>query len=296
MKTSAINLLHGDCEKILKNVSSNSIDLIVTSPPYTNRRADTYGGINPDEYVAWFLPKSKEFLRVLKPSGTFILNIKEATEGKEKNLYVLHLILELKKQGWNWTEEFIWHKKNSFPGKWPNRFRDAWERLLQFNKQKEFAMYQDEVRVPIGDWGKSRLKNLSSADKIRKNSDVGSGFGRNVSNWASRSLVYPTNVLHIATETSNRNHSAVFPKAIPEWFINLFTKQGDWVLDPFAGSGTTLSVANRLNRNTIGIEIMKKYHTLGVKNLSKSSKRIAIVNVNSSIKKKKTRVLSKRGK
>lgn len=263
------NLLFGDCESVLKSIRGNSIDLIVTSPPYTDRRSDTYGGIKPDKYVDWFIPKSEEFLRVLKPTGTFILNIKEATENREKGLYVLHLILALKEQGWYWTEEFIWHKKNSFPGKWPNRFRDSWERLLQFNKQPHFAMYQDAVRIPIGKWGDVRLKNLSEADKTRKDSQVGSGFGRKVANWASRDLVYPTNVLHLATETGNRNHSAVFPEAIPEWFIKLFSKEGDWVMDPFAGSGTTLSVADRLDRNSVGIEVLRKYHTIAKSNLAK---------------------------
>jgi len=267
MEKPLTNLLLGDCQVVLEGIKDNSIDLIVTSPPYTDRRSDTYGGIKPDKYVEWFTPKSKEFLRVLKPTGTFILNIKEATENREKNLYVLHLILALKEQGWYWTEEFIWHKKNSFPGKWPNRFRDSWERLLQFNKDPKFAMYQDAVRIPIGKWGDVRLKNLSEADKTRKSSGVGSGFGRKVANWADRDLVYPTNVLHIATETGNRNHSAVFPKAIPEWFIKLFTKEGDWVLDPFAGSGTTLQVAHRLGRNSLGIEVQKKYHKISRENL-----------------------------
>ena len=267
MKKLVSNLLLGDCETVLGGIKDNSIDLIVTSPPYTDRRADTYGGIKPDKYVDWFTPKSQEFLRVLKPTGTFILNIKEATQDREKNLYVLHLILALKEQGWHWTEEFIWHKKNSFPGKWPNRFRDAWERLLQFNKDPHFSMYQDEVRIPIGKWGDVRLKNLSAADKTRKTSGVGSGFGRKVANWANRDLVYPTNVLHIATETGNKNHSAVFPQAIPEWFIKLFTKEGDWVLDPFAGSGTTLRVAHRLGRNSVGVEVQKKYHRISRNNL-----------------------------
>jgi len=284
MEESITNLLLGDCGSVLRDVKNDSIDLIVTSPPYTDRRSDTYGGIKPDKYVEWFIPKSEEFLRVLKPTGTFILNIKEATENREKGLYVLYLILALKEQGWYWTEEFIWHKKNSFPGKWPNRFRDSWERLLQFNKDPHFAMYQDAVRVPIGKWGDIRLKNLSKADKGRKESKVGSGFGRRVANWASRDTVYPTNVLHIATETGNRNHSAVFPKAIPEWFIKLFTKEGDWVLDPFAGSATTLAMAHKLGRNAVGIEIMKKYHKIGVKNLSEVGAKVSTSGIHSAIR------------
>lgn len=256
------DLYLGDCKDELKKLADNSVDLIVTSPPYADQRKNTYGGIHPDKYVEWFLPISKELLRVLKPTGTFILNIKEKVVEGERSTYVMELILEMRKQGWLWTEEFIWHKKNCYPGKWPNRFRDAWERLLQFNKDKKFNMYQEEVMVPMGDWAKSRLKNLSDTDKIRDNSKVGSGFGKNISNWLTRDKAYPTNVLHLATECSNKNHSAAFPEELPEWFIKLFTKENDTVLDPFMGSGTTLYVANRMHRHSIGIELMKEYFSI----------------------------------
>lgn len=252
----------GDCEKELKNIPGNSVDLIFTSPPYADQRKNTYGGIHPDKYVEWFLPVSKQLLRVLKPTGTFILNIKEKVVNGERSTYIIELILEMRKQGWLWTEEFIWHKKNCYPGKWPNRFRDAWERLLQFNKNKKFHMYQEEVTVPIGDWAKTRLKNLSETDKIRDESKVGSGFGKNISNWLDRNKAYPTNVLHLATECNNKNHSAAFPEGLPEWFIKLFTKEGDIVLDPFMGSGTTNLVAKRMKRNSIGIEIAPEYYEM----------------------------------
>ncbi len=262
MKMIKPNIFLGDCKEILKTLDSNSIDLIFTSPPYADRRIQTYGGIKPENYVEWFLPISEQLLRVLKPDGTFILNIKEKAENGERHTYVLDLILALRKQGWFWTEELIWHKKNCYPGKWPNRFRDAWERLLQFNKTKKFNMYQEEVMVPVGDWAKDRLKKLSDVDKIRDNSKSGSGFGKNISNWLSREKAYPTNVLHLATECNNKNHSAVFPEALPEWFIKLFTRENDWVLDPFMGSGTTIKVAQRMHRNSIGIEILPEYYYL----------------------------------
>jgi len=252
----------GDSKKVLKKMADNSIDLIVTSPPYADQRKTTYGGIRPDEYVKWFLPISKELHRVLKPDGTFVLNIKEKVVNGERHTYVMELIIEMRKQGWLWTEEFIWHKKNSFPGKWPNRFRDSWERLLQFNKSKNFNMYQDQVKVPIGDWAKDRLKNLSDTDKKRDNAKNGSGFGKNVSNWVGKDTVFPTNVLHLATECNNKNHSAAFPEEIPEWFIKLFTKEGDTVLDPFMGSGTTIFVASRMQRKYIGIDIVKEYYKM----------------------------------
>lgn len=252
----------GDCKKQLNKLPDNSVDLIVTSPPYADQRNGTYGGIHPDKYVEWFLPISKELIRVLKPSGTFILNIKEKVVEGERSTYVMELILEMRKQGWLWTEEFIWHKKNSYPGKWPNRFRDSWERLLQFNKDKKFNMYQEEVMVPMGDWARSRLKKLSETDKRRDNSKVGSGFGKNISNWLNRDKAYPTNVLHLATECGNKNHSAAFPEELPEWFIKLFTKEKDTVLDPFMGSGTTIAVANRMKRHSIGIEIKPEYYKI----------------------------------
>ncbi|MGP1491056.1 MAG: DNA-methyltransferase [Treponema sp.] len=253
------NILSGDCLEKLKEVPNSSVDLIMTSPPYADQRKNTYGGIKPEKYVSWFLPITAELLRVLKNDGTFILNIKEKVQNGERSTYVLELILEMKRQGWLWTEEFIWHKKNCYPGKWPNRFRDAWERLLQFNKAKKFNMYQEAVMVPMGDWAKNRLKNLSEVDKIRDNSKVGSGFGKNISNWLERDMAYPTNVLHLATECGNKNHSAAFPESLPEWFIKLFTQEYNTVLDPFMGSGTTVFVANRMNRHSIGIDIVDEY-------------------------------------
>lgn len=120
-------------------------------------------------------------------------------------------------------------------------------------------MYQEEVMVPMGDWAEKRLKSLSQTDQIRDISKVGSGFGKRVANWVGRDKVYPTNVLHLATETRNKNHSAVFPEDLPEWFIKLFTKPGDFVLDPFAGSGTTLRIAQKMGRNSLGIELLQQY-------------------------------------
>jgi site-specific DNA-methyltransferase (adenine-specific) len=253
---------HGDCLNVLKKYPDNYFDLIITSPPYADSRKSTYGGIRPDKYVQWFLPRSKEFLRVLKPTGTFILNIKERVVAGERNTYVLELIIELRNQGWLWTEEFIWHKKNCHPGKWPNRFRDAWERCLQFNKTKNFKMRQESVMVPMGEWAKTRLKNLGKNDVRRFDSQVDSGFGKNISNWVGRTKAYPSNVLHLATETGNKSHSATFPRALPEWFTKLFTDEDDWVLDPFVGSGTTCQISQELRRNSVGIDIKEEYVNL----------------------------------
>lgn len=277
MKPDRLNIIYkGNCAKQLSKDShfpNNSIDLIITSPPYEDRRKNVYGGIHPNKYVEWFLPISEQLYKVLKPTGSFILNIKENIKNGERQTYVLELILSLKKQGWLWTEEYCWYKKNSYPGKWPNRFRDNWERCLHFTKQKKFKMYQDAVKVPIGDWAKKRFRSMTEKDFRRSISGTNSKFGRNVANWLNKRKVYPHNVLdfekehyfepttvvHFATACSNHNHSAAFPLELPSWFIKLFTGKGDIVLDPFCGIGTSAMAAVLLGRSYIGIEISGEY-------------------------------------
>lgn len=285
MKPDRLNIIYkGNCAKRLADEAHfprGSIDLIITSPPYADRRKSTYGGVHPDKYVEWFLPISEQLYRMLKPKGSFILNIKENVKNGERQTYVIELIMALKKQGWLWTEEYCWYKKNSHPGKWKNRFRDNWERCLHFTKSKQFKMYQDNVKVPIGKWAKKRFKSMTERDFVRNVSGTNSKFGRNVSNWLNKKKVYPhnvldfdkehyvepTTVLHFATACSNRNHSAAFPIELPSWFIKLFTRKENIVLDPFMGIGTTGMAAVLLERNYIGIEISEEYINEARKNI-----------------------------
>jgi site-specific DNA-methyltransferase (adenine-specific) len=262
-------ILHGDCRTVLTQLPDACVDLIITSPPYADQRKNVYGGVHPDQYVEWFLPIAAELKRVLKPTGSFVLNIKERVVNGERHTYVLELILAMRQQGWLWTEEYIWHKKNCYPGKWPNRFRDAWERLLHFTKQKQFKMFQEAVMVPMGEWRHERLKKLGANDLHRFNSRAGSGFGKRVANWIGREYAYPTNVLYMATECYNRYHAATFPVELPAWFIKLFTEPGDVVLDPFIGSGTTAVACIRNDRRYIGIEIVEEYVRLAEERIAR---------------------------
>ena len=253
------SIIVGDCLDALKRTCPDSVDLIMTSPPYAEKRRSSYGGVPADGYVNWFLARSEHFHRVLKPTGSFVLNIKAGVSGGERQRYVIELVLKLREQGWLWTEEYVWHKKNSFPGKWPNRFRDAWESCHHFTKEKNFYMDQESVMVPMGDWAKGRLKSLSKKDKSRADSAVGSGFGKNIANWVGRDKAYPTNVIHLATECGNKEHPAAFPLELPTWFIKLFTRPNDLVLDPFSGAGTTCVAAKQLGRNYVGIDISEDF-------------------------------------
>ena len=246
----------GDCLEVMSAFPANSVDLIVTSPPYADARKHTYGGISPDKYVSWFCERANQMLRVLAPHGSFVLNIKEKAMNGERHTYVLDLILALKREvGFRWVEEYIWHKTTAAPGKWKYRFRDSWERLLHFSKTPEVRMNQDAVKVPVGSWTKSRLVNMSANDRERRESATGSNIGRKIAAWEDRPTVYPSNVLHQPPVCHNTGHSAAFPEWLPEFFIKLFTNEGDVVLDPFLGSGTTYRVARRLKRVPVGIEI-----------------------------------------
>jgi DNA modification methylase len=252
-----VNKIHqGDCLELMRKMPDECVDLIVTSPPYADARKHTYGGVAPDQYVEWFCERGAEMLRILKPTGSFVLNIKEKAVEGERHTYVLELILALKREtGFRWVEEYIWHKKTAAPGKWKYRFRDAWERIIHFSKTKELKMRQDAVKIPIGDWTEARLKNMSQNDRTRQESATRSKVGRRIAAWEGKDSVYPTNVLHRSPICHNTGHSAAFPEWLPEFFINLFTDEKDVVLDPFCGSGTTFRVASQLNRIPIGIEL-----------------------------------------
>ena len=246
----------GDCLDVMADFPDNSVGLIVTSPPYADARKHTYGGIHPNDYVEWFCERAKEMFRILTTDGSFVLNIKEKAVDGERHTYVLDLILALKREiGFRWVEEYIWHKKTAAPGKWKYRFRDSWERLLHFSKTADVKMNQDAVKVPVGDWTKKRLVNMSANDLTRQESATGSNIGRRISAWEDRRTVYPSNVLHQSPICHNTGHSAAYPEWLPEFFIKLFTDEGDVVLDPFLGSGTTYRVAQRLHRIPVGIEI-----------------------------------------
>ena len=109
--------------------------------------------------------------------------------------------------------------------------------------------------LPVGGWTEKRLTNMGANDLSRQDSRTRSKVGRRIANWEGRDRVYPSNVLHRAPVCHNTGHSAAFPDWLPEFFIQLFTDPGDCVLDPFAGSGTTVRVALQLGRKPIGIEL-----------------------------------------
>lgn len=246
-------VIYGDCQQILQDYAE-SVDVIITSPPYADARKKHYDSIHPDQYCQWFLSFHDHFFQVLKPAGSFVINIKDKVVGGVRHRYVWQTIEALCNLGWYAIDDYIWHKSNPMPGRWPNRLSDGWEYCFHLAKSKRPFFHPDGVRKPIGHWAETRLTHLTDTDQSRQNSANHSGFGRNMSKWVGKDQVFPCNVLEMPLVGKNMGHPAVFPVSLPAFFIKLLCPENGVVLDPFAGSGTTGIAAAQLNRPAILIE------------------------------------------
>lgn len=278
-------VLYGYCEEELKKLNDNSIDLIFTSPPYADRRVKTYGGINEEMYVEWFSEIAKELKRVLKPTGSFFLNIKPHTKKGERSLYVFDLILHLKRElGFLYVDEFCW-TKNAFPGKYNGRFKNGFEPIYHFTKDNPNQITFNPLSCGTPMTEESRARSYRKQCGAPEN---GSGMtGMNTINFRHLELVRPSNVINV-NNVSNQftlksKHSATFPEGLVEFFVKSFTNEGDIVLDPFAGSGTTGIVCIKNNRQYIMIE-------KEAENIDLIKKRLELVDVDTDVEKNKKRL------
>lgn len=253
-------IFHGDCLDMLRRVPAESVDLIMTSPPYGEQRSDSYGGVPPAIYPEWFCGRAEEMRRVLKPTGSLIAVMGEYTEDGQRTEYADSTKREMRRRGWRHPETYIWHKKNGMPVKdSARRFRNAWEYCYQFTVSKQYKMNKDAVKVPPKPSTIRRYNSKSAADARRRASGTGSGLQIQSFSGPPPKMVYPDNVLHMPAVTRNTGHPAAFPLELPTWFIKVYTDPGDMVLDPFMGGGTTLLAAVKLGRRAVGIELQQKY-------------------------------------
>jgi len=130
-------------------------------------------------------------------------------------------------------------------------------------------MYQNAIKKPIGNWAEKRLARLTGKSAERHNSENNSGFGRDLRSWRDKDFVTPGNTVTVPLVGKNMGHPAVFPVGLPEFFIKLFTVEGDNVLDPFAGSGSTGIAAEQLNRSVVLIDAKQEYVDLMAERLNK---------------------------
>ncbi len=290
-------LICGDCRDrsvIAQLFGDRKASVVITSPPYaTQRQYDPSSGfapVPPEKYVAWFQDVAAAIESVLAPGGSCFLNIKAHAEEGERHTYVMDLVLAHKRQwGWRFVDEFCWRKTDDgVPGGWNNRFKNAWEPIYHFSRERKIKFRPRDVghwSDDCFDYSPDNPKSTSgsgllgtgprgaAADK-GKNHAAWQTTRRNANDLEGRhgGLARPSNVIEAKTESSQGNHSAPFPRAIPEFFIKAFSDAGDVVFDPFAGSGTTLVAAGLLDRSGFGVEISPAYCDVILRRLQETSK------------------------
>jgi site-specific DNA-methyltransferase (adenine-specific)/site-specific DNA-methyltransferase (cytosine-N4-specific) len=250
-------IYQGDSLELLLKLPDNSVDLVITSPPYADLKVYIDNpGILADEYVEWFLPICNEICRVIKPTGSFILNINDKVEGGFRHPYVFDLISQIhKRTELKMFERLFWNKMKSLPNR--SRFGDRVEYIFWFAKEKGFKFYLDEMRTEYSDKSIKRMKKPLKKRYARTENEV-----EEYKDWAPNPLgALPTTLVNISSESKRiaDNHVAVYPVELVDYFIKGSTQEGDIVLDPFMGTGTTGVSAQKLGRSFIGFERQQEY-------------------------------------
>jgi DNA modification methylase len=246
-----------DCLFALKrHVPDCSVDLIVTSPPYLDAREGSYKSVKPSQYERWFLLRAAEFKRVLKPTGSLVLNLKNRVDKGQRTTYVLDLVSSLiHVGGWHWVDEYIWHKTNPLPTGSKRRLKDGWEPLYHFTRTSRYFCDPDALAAP----STSRHAGEGKRRRNKGRHSTRNGSGITMSRRFEGELVRPSNVIHCPVSSLNLEHPAAFPETIPDRFIRLLTKPAQVVLDPFMGSGTTGLAALKAGRQFIGVDAEARF-------------------------------------
>lgn len=264
----------GDSLKLLQFLEDNSINLILTSPPFALTRKKEYGNESEEKYIEWFLPFAYEFKRVLAENGSFILDLGGAylPGHPVRSIYQYELLVRLCKEvGFFLAQEFYHYNPARLPtpAEWVTirriRVKDSVNVVWWLSKTPHPKADNRKVLKPYSQSMKQLLKNGYKA-KIRPSGhDISDKFQKD-NNGA-----IPPNLLEIANTESNsaylrrckaagmKPHPARFPQGFAEFFIKFLTDEGDIVLDPFAGSNTTGFVAEILQRRWISFEINEDY-------------------------------------
>lgn len=269
-----LKVLQGDCFELIKTLPDNSVDLVITSPPYSD--IVNYGKEvsvkKPDDYCDWILPLFKEIYRVLKPSGSFILNINDKCEGGYRSTYIYDLISRNNKETkLKLYDTYIWHKKNGVPNGAVKRFRNNTEFIFHFckdTKQMKFNMIMDEPKQSTKERLKftvNRYHNFDDGKRV-----VGARVLQDI-----KDKVRPDNIFRFSTAAASRDnkirHPAPFNKELPAYFIETLTDTNDIVLDPFSGIATTGMACKDLDRRYLGFELNEKYCDFSIKRLEGDS-------------------------
>lgn len=264
----------GDSLDLLKNIPSNSVNLIFTSPPYALHFKKEYGNVDKGQYVEWFIEFAKEFYRILTPDGSFFLNIGGSYRkgNPVKSIYQYRLLIEMVDAvGFFLAQELFWHNpaKMPVPAQWVTvtrqRIKDSIEFIFWLSKTERPKASNRSVLVPYSiDMQRLmekgyRAKKRPSGHKItdKWDRDVGGAIPSNVIECGNN--VANDSYMLSCKESGISPHPARFPWQLPDFAIKLTTNQNDIVIDPFAGSNITGYVAEGLKRQWLSFEIEKVY-------------------------------------
>ncbi len=257
--SSCLNLFHGDCVEIMKNMDSCGVDMVITSPPYDNLR-NYDGAINTWSFEK-FKDVANELYRVLKPGGVVVWVVGDATIKGSETGSSFRQALYFKEIGFNIHDTMIW-TKNAIPyDPKCRRYWQGFEYMFVFSKgQPKTCNYLKEPcklagKPKTNDYGQKRQDGTNRTDRWDENRKI-------------KDEKVKTNVWHFSPDGQKTGHPAVFPRALVHDHIFSWSNEGDLVMDPFMGSGTTGIVCKEMGRNFIGIEINDEYYELSEKRIN----------------------------
>ncbi|HEV3436445.1 MAG TPA: site-specific DNA-methyltransferase [Gemmata sp.] len=262
-----------DAIELLKAIPSDSVDLVMTSPPFALTRKKEYGNEPVERYLAWFLPFCREINRILKPTGSFVLDIGGAwTPGAPvRSVYHFAVAIELVKEGFRLAQDFYWYNPSRLPSpaEWVTvrrvRVKDAVNMVWWFSKTNDPKADNRKVLQPYSDSMKSLLKNGYKAKLRPSGHDISEKFSRD------NGGAIPSNMISIANTESNsaylracrargiKPHPARYPEALVRFFLNFLTDENDLVIDPFGGSIVTGAACEAARRRWLATEISSEY-------------------------------------
>ena len=263
-----------DSLELIREMRAGSVDLVLTSPPFALKRKKDYGNEDEDKYVDWFLSFAPDLKRLLKPNGSFVLDLGGAylPGFPVRSIYMFDLLVRLVKEtGFYLAQEFFHYNPARLPApaEWVNvrriRVKDSVNVVWWLSKSQHPKADNRKVLKPYSDSMVGLLKNGYKAKLRPSGHDISANFSRD------NGGAIPPNLLELANTDSNgayqqrcraagiKVHPARFPPAFPEFFLKFLTDEGDVVFDPFAGSNTTGFVAERMGRRWIASELSEEY-------------------------------------
>lgn len=252
---------HGDCVEVMRTLAPESIDAVITSPPYAMQRKATYGGVPEADYPEWTVAWMREARRVLKPDGSVVINIRPHIKNGQISDYTLRTRLALREDGWAECEELIWHKSSAPPAGRVDRPRRTWESLHWFAKTGSPFADPKAAGTP------RTLHTERYAEAAEKHQAATErGWGHAIGGGGKFGPVNRvTDVVAISQSFGRWErgtsfvHPAAFPSQLAEWVAALICRPGGTILDPFNGSGSTGVAAVRGGYSYVGIDGVKEY-------------------------------------